>query len=232
MDLFRIRITCCHSYYQILIHLTIKPSRLLPSYKARGLSNRVSVRSGGRFALAGNAQTRSVEKVVKTREKEKAQRRRYQTMLGAMNFEQREVHEAGPSNLADTPNFDDHPGATEPSDPMYRQDLESDPDEPMNIDPIALMQFPPGEEGAINSHAGAEYSFDKILSSLLAHKRQRADDRTRTQRVQKTVDAWQDQRQALVRAYLAFQSHGPPETIAGSEEWPLSVMDFTGAFAK
>ncbi|EEB93011.1 hypothetical protein MPER_08392, partial [Moniliophthora perniciosa FA553] len=198
----------------------------MPSYKARGLSNKVSVRSGGLFALASNAKTRSVEKVVKTREKEKAQRRRYQTMLGSMNFEQREMHEAGPSNPVDTPTFDNHPGATELSGPMYRQDCDSDPDDPMDIDPISLMQFPPGEEGTINSHAGAEYSFEKILSSLLAHKRQRADDRTRSQRVQKTTDAWQDQRPALVRAYLAFKSRGPPENEIGSEVWPLSVMDF------
>uniref|UniRef100_A0A0W0GEP6 Uncharacterized protein n=1 Tax=Moniliophthora roreri TaxID=221103 RepID=A0A0W0GEP6_MONRR len=135
-----------------------------------------------------------------------------------MSFEQREVHDMETSisnNRMSSPGLSDY---------IYH---DSDPEEPIDIDHMFLLQFPPGEEGVINSHAGAEYSFEKILDSLLAHNRHRADDQVQSQHVQKAVDAWEAQCPALVRAYLAFKAHGPPNNKTGSEEWPLSVMDFT-----
>ncbi|ESK82441.1 hypothetical protein Moror_8578 [Moniliophthora roreri MCA 2997] len=109
------------------------------------------------------------------------------------------------------------------SDHIYHN---SDPEEPIDIDHTSLLQFSPGEEGIINSHAGAEL-FEKILDSLLAHNCHQADDQVWSQCVQKAVDAWEAQCPALVRGYLTFKACGPPNNETRSEEWPLSVMNFT-----
>uniref|UniRef100_A0A0W0FGH6 CxC1-like cysteine cluster associated with KDZ transposases domain-containing protein n=1 Tax=Moniliophthora roreri TaxID=221103 RepID=A0A0W0FGH6_MONRR len=86
--------------------------------------------------------------------------------------------------------------------------------------------FPPGEEGAINSHAGREYSFNSILNSLLEHSQWHADDRIHSNHIQKIVDLWQDQRLLLVWSYLLFKAKQPSQNDNGAEQWPLTTIDF------
>ncbi|TFK59155.1 hypothetical protein BDN72DRAFT_906109 [Pluteus cervinus] len=70
----------------------------------------------------------------------------------------------------------------------------------------AFHTFPPGEEGFLQSHAGGEAIFQKILMDVDLSKR--PDVRVRTDRLQKDIDSWRTQLPILVPAYLRWKYQG------------------------
>lgn len=106
--------------------------------------------------------------------------------------------------------------------------------------------IPPGEEGMFLSHAGgAEEIIQDLLSQFRTDQyaippsipspthqfcRKRADLRTRKDRVQVRTDAWQQQIPRLIKAYLAWNHSGPPDSTATAVNeqggWEITVVDF------
>ncbi|KAK7017068.1 hypothetical protein VNI00_018708 [Paramarasmius palmivorus] len=191
------------------------------------LNNKVIIRSGGRFGLA----TREIQDVNKTREEKLKARRAQDQMLATMSFAQQDEHEHPNDLPALAPQSPFSSSGPEQNTGFMSMDVptqgaDSD-DDSMDIDQPRGPNFPPGEEGAINSHVGGEYFFNQMLDDMIEHHPKRHDDRTRKKRVQKTVDTWRSQRPRLVKAYLAYKARGPPTNISGETEWSLSVLDFS-----
>ncbi|KAK7051165.1 hypothetical protein VNI00_004665 [Paramarasmius palmivorus] len=90
-----------------------------------------------------------------------------------------------------------------------------------------LVPVRPGEEAAVNSHAGGEYEFLQLYQKLLKQK-SRVDDRTRSDRVQQQTASWEAQLPGIVEAYLGFKARGAPSNDEGLEEWQITVYSLTG----
>ncbi|KAF8336202.1 hypothetical protein F5887DRAFT_1247567 [Amanita rubescens] len=91
----------------------------------------------------------------------------------------------------------------------------------------AFMTLPPGEEGEGHSHAGHDFLMDEIITEM--GKQKIGDYRTRNDRVQRQVDAWQGQLSTLVDAYLVWK-HGAslqPVTPSATSAWPLNTLTMT-----
>ncbi|KAL0563254.1 hypothetical protein V5O48_018820, partial [Marasmius crinis-equi] len=124
-------------------------------------------------------------------------------MYNALGFDARAMVDSGGFGHNNFPMGDD-------SEFLAANDFDND-------DEDFLFQPPPGDEGMITSHAGGEYFLHSLLS-----KKTRQDDRDRSDRVQKQVEAWKLQLPAL-----AFRAHGPPEpSCRSSKTWSLHVLDF------
>ncbi|KAL0575876.1 hypothetical protein V5O48_006098 [Marasmius crinis-equi] len=87
--------------------------------------------------------------------------------------------------------------------------------------------IPVGEEGAINSNAGGEYSYQSFLEELLKEAPRQADMRSRYRRTEEQTDAWAEQMPRLVDGYLSYQASGVPkdEELEG-ESWEIACIDF------
>ncbi|KAJ7435348.1 hypothetical protein B0H11DRAFT_2257308 [Mycena galericulata] len=132
------------------------------------------------------------------------ERRSYNDQLSALSFSQRE-------DLLGVPD-----GNTGSFDGWH--DMDSDEED-------ALNQFPPGEEGMLQSHAGQDATFHDVMAGV--RPGYRGDLRIRDDRVQKVVDAWVRQMPALIDAYLDLMADGARETPVGAPHaWPLPVLGF------
>ncbi|KAJ7257566.1 hypothetical protein B0H12DRAFT_1015347 [Mycena haematopus] len=88
-----------------------------------------------------------------------------------------------------------------------------------------IHTFPPGEEAALQSHAGGEAIMHQIMEGIRPG--------TRSFRVQKQVDLWQAQLPLLVDTYLQFRDAETEVAVgedvgheAGVGEWPLTCLGF------
>ncbi|KAF8164965.1 hypothetical protein B0H34DRAFT_687229 [Crassisporium funariophilum] len=90
-----------------------------------------------------------------------------------------------------------------------------------------LRQFPPGEEAFLQSHAGGEAILQEIMDGITLSKR--IDSRTRKDRIQQRVNAWQRQIPQLAAQYLDWKQTGAPldETSEMEATWVIEVMSFT-----
>ncbi|KAJ6612066.1 hypothetical protein B0H10DRAFT_1952591 [Mycena sp. CBHHK59/15] len=84
----------------------------------------------------------------------------------------------------------------------------------------ALQTLPPGEEGLYHSHEGKEAIFTQIFEKC---RPGRGDARRRAFRVQRMVNAWNEQMPILVDAYLALAHDGP----LNSDEEALACVQRT-----
>ncbi|KAJ7690879.1 hypothetical protein B0H17DRAFT_1159884 [Mycena rosella] len=88
--------------------------------------------------------------------------------------------------------------------------------------PTGFNMFPPGEEGLLQSHAGGEVVFHQMMNGI---RPGRGDDRTRSNRIQTQIDAWNAQMDVLVDAYLEYQANGSL-SVFQDDAWPLTVIGF------
>ncbi|KAL0567338.1 hypothetical protein V5O48_014650, partial [Marasmius crinis-equi] len=87
--------------------------------------------------------------------------------------------------------------------------------------------IPLGEEGAINSNAGGEFSYQQFLEELLKEAPKQADMRSRHRRTEEQTEAWGEQMPRLVDGYLSFQGSGAPnESDLDGESWSIACIDF------
>ncbi|KAJ8082799.1 hypothetical protein PM082_008655 [Marasmius tenuissimus] len=128
------------------------------------------------------------------------------SMYNALNFEARQMVDSGDYSM----HLDDNDYGA------YAGDEDDD-------DTLFGAQPPPGEEGILFSHQGGENHEQLLLNSLLS-KKTRKDDRDRSDRVERQVQAWKAQLPALVEAYMAFRAHGAPEVLETS--WSIHILDF------
>ncbi|KAJ6538407.1 hypothetical protein B0H10DRAFT_2448753 [Mycena sp. CBHHK59/15] len=98
------------------------------------------------------------------------------------------------------------------------KDLDSDEE-------AALGTLPPGEEGFYHSNEGKEAIFTQLFEKC---RPGRGDARRRAHRVQKMIDAWQEQMPALVDAYLALRRDGPINSDEDPLAWTIDVVAFEG----
>ncbi|KAK1233953.1 hypothetical protein PQX77_002855 [Marasmius sp. AFHP31] len=154
----------------------------------------VGVVYGGKHKMGGGEITRKRLKGETTKgDHWKLIEARRDAMYNALNFDAREmVDYAGDNDF----------------------EMEDGFDEGMSILP------PPGDEAMTFSHAGGEYQEQVVLHSLLS-KKTRQDDRDRADRVERQVKAWELQLPVLVKAYLAFQAHGPIQL--NETTWSLQI---------
>ncbi|KAJ7765467.1 hypothetical protein DFH07DRAFT_955712 [Mycena maculata] len=89
----------------------------------------------------------------------------------------------------------------------------------------ALMHLPPGEEGMLQSHAGQDTTFDKIMAGV--RPGYRGDLCIRDDHVQKVVDSWKRQLPALINVYLDLKAHGARETNTDTPNaWSVPALGF------
>ncbi|KAL0567617.1 hypothetical protein V5O48_014382 [Marasmius crinis-equi] len=83
------------------------------------------------------------------------------------------------------------------------------------------FQMAIGDEGAINSNAGGEFSYQTLLHNLLKD----------APASEKQTKAWEEQMPGLVDGYLHYQASGYPDSmdnhILQGECWQIWTMDFT-----
>ncbi|KAJ7433566.1 hypothetical protein FB451DRAFT_1419631 [Mycena latifolia] len=173
----------------------------------RGLSNGVTVSYGGNFAPTVRKRKKSNVNlsINRTGAQLSEERRIFSQQLSSLSFGQREAL------LGD--------GDMPMGDPDSSQWVDMDSDD----EAAALQTFPPGEEALLQSHAGQEAIYQEISAGV---KPGRGDLRTRSDRVQKTVNSWRHQLPALVDAYLALQAHGALDSNDSPDAWPLFVIGF------
>jgi hypothetical protein len=95
------------------------------------------------------------------------------------------------------------------------------------------------------SHAGGESILQQVIegarpgyviflaslpSLLILHRR--GDPRTRSMRVQKQVDSWNEQMPLLVDAYLQYKNVGRISADTRALIWPLTVVGFEGTYPR
>ncbi|KAI0359106.1 hypothetical protein OH77DRAFT_1136712 [Trametes cingulata] len=86
---------------------------------------------------------------------------------------------------------------------------------------------PPGEEGALASHAGGE---DELCRELFAEKTPKHDARSRKDRTQNRCAEWASQLPALTDAYLSWQaSPSPPEPSSAPRERVPDDVEMSGS---
>ncbi|KAJ6533368.1 hypothetical protein B0H10DRAFT_2265166 [Mycena sp. CBHHK59/15] len=102
------------------------------------------------------------------------------------------------------------------------QDVDSDED-------AAFQTLPPGEEGLYHSHEGKEAIFTQIFEKC---RPGRGDARRRAFRVQRMVNAWNEQMPILVDAYLALARDGPLNSDEQPSAWSIEVIGFDGITTK
>ena len=112
-----------------------------------------------------------------------------------------------------------------------------------------LRQLPSGEEGFLQSHAGGEavlqavmdgitlsyvHPFFPFFYTLILPYRKRVDSRTRKDRIQKRVKAWQLQIPALTEQYLKWKATGrpcnDPSEIEKEASWEIETISFSGMY--
>ncbi|TFK59430.1 hypothetical protein BDN72DRAFT_905854 [Pluteus cervinus] len=87
------------------------------------------------------------------------------------------------------------------------------------FDDTPFHTLPPGEEGFLQSHAGGEAIFQKILMDIDLSKR--SDLRDRSDRLQKDVNSWRTQLPILVPAYLRWKSQVTTRAETPNEDQPV-----------
>ncbi|KAJ6573764.1 hypothetical protein DFH09DRAFT_1311848 [Mycena vulgaris] len=100
------------------------------------------------------------------------------------------------------------------------EDNDSDWDD-VPDDSAGFYTLPPGEEGSLESHAGGEGLFHRMLERV---KPGRGDPRKRSMCVQRQIDSWTVQLPLLVDTYLQFKDIGSAEVDG---VWPLNVVGFS-----
>ncbi|KAJ7698303.1 hypothetical protein B0H17DRAFT_1196887 [Mycena rosella] len=177
--------------------------------KAKGLSSHHKVSYG--TSLTSFAKNKSIP-LNKTGSQIAQKKEDLKNQIAALSFLQRQEL-FGPGDydvpMPDAPDY-------YPADGGEWQDIHSDEEK-------ALHTLPPGEEGYFHSHKGKEADFHRIFDKC---KPGRGDPRVRAQRVQKTVDAWNEQMPYLVDAYLELKHDGPVNSDEDSEAWSIDVLGF------
>ncbi|KAJ6607593.1 hypothetical protein B0H10DRAFT_2439509 [Mycena sp. CBHHK59/15] len=169
-----------------------------------GLSSRHRVSYGVRPILKAIPLNKTGSQIQKEKEKLTGQ-------ITALSFLQRqELFRTGDYDI-EMPDADDYPADG-------WKDIDNDEE-------AALGTLPPGEEGLYHSHEGKEAIFTQIFEKCLPG---RGDARRRALRVQKMVDAWNEQMPALVDAYLALRRDGPLNSDEDSLAWTIDVIGFEG----
>ncbi|KAJ6600154.1 hypothetical protein B0H10DRAFT_2231026 [Mycena sp. CBHHK59/15] len=170
--------------------------------------NHLSKKSTVRYAVGGGSAVKAVIiPVNKTPAQRLAARRAYNDTVAGLSFVQRQ--ELGALDDVDMPyTYDDSFDLGGPDNDAW-EDI-----------PQGYCTLPPGEEAALNSHAGGEALLHQMMEGV---RHGRGDPRTHSFRVQKQVDAWNAQLDLLVDAFLRYKNIGCIE-IEG--QWPLRVVGF------
>ncbi|KAJ7603381.1 hypothetical protein DFH06DRAFT_1151911 [Mycena polygramma] len=167
----------------------------------KGLSNGVKITYGtSRFK-----KTKTVPLNRTGRQLQEAQDA-FRARLSTLNYEQRQ----------DLVNVDVD------NSPFYPQAVDGDDDDWESLDG-AFASHPPGEEAALQSHAGGEAIFEQMISSLAPG---RGDPRVRSARIQEANDKWRAQMPELINAYLKFKHQGSA-VLNDAAAWPLEVISFS-----
>ncbi|KDR71992.1 hypothetical protein GALMADRAFT_74454 [Galerina marginata CBS 339.88] len=92
-----------------------------------------------------------------------------------------------------------------------------------------LRQLPPGEEGFLQSHAGGEAVLQAVMDGITLSKH--IDSRTRKNRIQQRINAWQRQIPHLAEQYLKWKHEGAPVLGDSDTEvetvWSLETVSFS-----
>uniref|UniRef100_A0A0W0G279 Uncharacterized protein n=2 Tax=Moniliophthora roreri TaxID=221103 RepID=A0A0W0G279_MONRR len=188
----------------------MRKSRTRPSS-----TKKTTIYYGEEVVVKGERVDKITRPLIKKPEQWTVENAEYESMIRAMSWG---VREEVVDLVEDTQMVD-----LDPSFNPTNNDSDDDERHPV-LD--VLNSIPLGEEGAMSSHAGGEFEYHSLLSSLLSHSSQRDDDRTRTDRVAKQVQSWAEQRSRHINAYLEFQAFGAPTIMEGADCWLIRTMDW------
>ncbi|TFK58592.1 hypothetical protein BDN72DRAFT_906599 [Pluteus cervinus] len=225
--------TCSNSFFFPSPHITCFP--FLPSSPPPLSMSHSSTIHVGRNALFPSQPAQKKRRLInKTGEEIAVEKKSAKERISELSFVQRDEFCMPASN---------------PSAPTVQSTIPGGHDDTPSTDPpfdnSPFHTFPPGEEGFLQSHAGGEAIFQKILmdvdlscisafySSLhftdeLLY-RKRSDLRNRSDRLQKDINSWRTQLPILVPAYLCWKSQVSTGAEAPNEdqllrEWDLQTI--------
>ncbi|KAK7038807.1 hypothetical protein VNI00_010437 [Paramarasmius palmivorus] len=220
-------------------------------YKRRRHEGKVKVEYGELLYVGSKKITKEVHDLNRSQDQWTIAREQWEAVRGCDHFE---VPHSPPAVGSSIPEGDDHMVDNGQEFESNRPTLEHTNDLPLEDipmhDPNAaddsewvddLVHVRPGEEAAVNSHAGGEYEFLQLYQKLSKQKRlDFIQSCLKTSLIFHFIvvlmtgpvqtASWESRLPGLVEAHLGFKAHGTPSNSEGLEEGQIGVVKHVYSF--